>query len=143
MNTSDGRRDEKFWCEVFNFRVSDRIGDAALMRIDKVHHKVAAFPTNRPGIQHINFQVASIDDVMRSWYFMQENNVEIAFGPGRHPTSTAVFLYYYGPDRVIWEYSFGVRLIEDEANYVPRQFPWEKRSLCMWGSEPNIKEFKT
>ena len=141
MNTTDGQRDEKFWCEVFNFRVSDRIGEAPLLRIDPVHHKVAAFPTDRPGIQHINFQVGSVDDVMSSWYFLQERNVEIAFGPGRHPTSTAIFLYYYGPDGVIWEYSHGVRLIEDEQSYVPRQFPWDSKSLCMWGSKPNIKEF--
>ncbi len=141
MNTTDGQRDEKFWCEVFNFRVSDRIGEAPLLRIDPVHHKVAAFPTDRPGIQHINFQVGSVDDVMSSWYFLQERNVQIAFGPGRHPTSTAIFLYYYGPDGVIWEYSHGVRLIEDEQSYVPRQFPWESKSLCMWGSKPNIKEF--
>ena len=141
MNTTDGQRDEKFWCEVFNFRVSDRIGEAPLLRIDPVHHKVAAFPTDRPGIQHINFQVSSVDDVMSNWYFLQDRNVEIAFGPGRHPTSTAIFLYYYGPDGVIWEYSHGVRLIEDEQSYVPRQFPWESKSLCMWGSKPKIKEF--
>jgi len=78
---------------------------------------------------------------MSNWYFLQDRNVEIAFGPGRHPTSTAIFLYYYGPDGVIWEYSHGVRLIEDEQSYVPRQFPWESKSLCMWGSKPKIKEF--
>ena len=137
----DAPRDEQFWCGVFNCRVSDRIGDAALLRIDPVHHKMAMFPTDRPGIQHINFQVQSVDDIMRSWYFLQEREVRIAFGPGRHPTSTAIFLYFYGPDDVIWEYSHGVRLIEDEDTYVPRQFPFTKSSFCMWGAVPNIKEF--
>ena len=143
LNSIDGRRDEQFWCEVFNCRVSDRIGEAPLLRIDPVHHKMAMFPSDRPGIQHINFQVQSVDDVMRSWYFLQERNIEIAFGPGRHPTSSAIFLYFYGPDGVIWEYSHGVRLIENEATYVPRQFPFEKPSFCMWGAVPNIKEFTT
>ena len=140
LNTTDARRDEAFWTGLFNARVSDRIGEAALLRIDEVHHKVALFPTDRPGIQHVNFQVGSIDDIMRSWYFLQSHQVPIAFGPGRHPTSTAMFLYFYGPDELIWEYSHGVRLITDE-NYVPRQFPLAGSSFCMWGATPNIKEF--
>lgn len=142
MNTMDPKRDEKFWTEALNCRVSDRIGAAPLLRIDPVHHKIALFPTNRPGIQHINFQVASVDDIMRSWYFLQSRQIRIAFGPGRHPTSTAIFLYYYGPDDLIYEYSHGVRLIEDEENYQPRQFPFANSSLCMWGAVPDIKEFK-
>ncbi len=142
LNTTNPKRDEAFWTQVFNARVSDRIGDAALLRIDAVHHKIAMFPTDKPGVQHINFQVASIDDVMRSWYFLRSKDVQIAFGPGRHPTSTAMFLYFYGPDDIIYEYSYGVMRIEDESNHVPRQFPFVNSSFCMWGAVPNIKEFK-
>lgn len=141
LNTTDPRRDEAFWCTVLNARVSDRIGEAPLLRIDAVHHKIALFPTDRAGIQHVNFQVASVDDIMRSWYFLQERQVPIAFGPGRHPTSTAMFLYFYGPDDLIWEYSYGVRRIENEDTYVPRQFPFATSSFCMWGAVPKIKEF--
>ena len=141
LNTTDPRRDEAFWCTVLNARVSDRIGEAPLLRIDAVHHKIALFPTDRAGIQHVNFQVASVDDIMRSWYFLQERQVPIAFGPGRHPISTAMFLYFYGPDDLIWEYSYGVRRIENEDTYVPRQFPFATSSFCMWGAVPKIKEF--
>lgn len=125
-------------------RVSDRIGDAALLRIDPVHHKVALFPTTRSGIQHVNHQVASIDDVMRAWYQLRENGVRIVFGPGRHPTSGAVFLYFEGPDGMVFEYSTGVCHIapEDEAGYRPRQFPAVPSSFCMWGSLPDIPEFR-
>src|SRR5438132_5229302 len=38
------------------------------------------------------------DDIMRSYYFLREQNVRIRFGPGRHPTSGAMFLYFEGPD---------------------------------------------
>src|SRR5262252_6350213 len=69
LRTTDARRDEAFWCRVLGARVSDRIGEAALLRIDPVHHKVALFPSSHAGIQHVNHQVASFDDVMRSWYF--------------------------------------------------------------------------
>ena len=142
--STDAPRDEAFWCGMLGARVSDRIGDAALLRIDPVHHKVALFPTTRSGIQHVNHQVASIDDVMRAWYQLRERGVKIVFGPGRHPTSGAVFLYFEGPDGMVFEYSTGVRTIapEDEASYRPRQFPAVPSSFCMWGSKPDIPEFR-
>lgn len=144
LRTADPKADEAFWTGHLGAKVSDWIGDAALIRIDDVHHKIALFPSTFAGVQHINFQVATHDDIMRSFYHLKKHNVRIAFGPGRHPTSGARFLYFYGPDGMIYEYSTGVRLItaEDEKTYVPRQFPKAPSSFCMWGSEPDIPEFK-
>lgn len=144
LRTLDARRDEKFWTELLGAKVSDRIGDAPLLRIDEVHHKIALFPSAYPGVQHINHQVESIDDVMRAYYIMLERNIPIRFGPGRHPTSGAMFLYFAGPDNMIYEYSTGVRLIteDDEKTYRPRNFPMDPTSFCMWGSRPDIPEFK-
>jgi 2,3-dihydroxy-p-cumate/2,3-dihydroxybenzoate 3,4-dioxygenase len=137
------RTDEVFWTTVCNARVSDWIGEAPLLRIDPVHHRVALFPSQRSGVQHINHQVESIDDVMRSYYFLREKNVRIRFGPGRHPTSGAMFLYFEGPDGMIYEYSCGVRHITDEEGYRPRQFPAVNSSFCAWGAVPDIPEFET
>jgi 2,3-dihydroxy-p-cumate/2,3-dihydroxybenzoate 3,4-dioxygenase len=144
LRSSQPARDEKFWTGVMGARVSDRIGEAALLRIDEVHHKLALFPSDRPGVQHINHQVQSVDDVMRAYYRLKESGVRIVFGPGRHPTSGATFLYFEGPDGMVYEYSTGVSLIakEDEATHRPRQFPAVPSSFCMWGSRPDIPEFK-
>lgn len=142
LRTTDAVRDERFWTQVLGAKVSDRIGQAPLLRIDEVHHKVALFPSTYAGVQHINHQVESIDDIMRSWYFLQRQGVRIVFGPGRHPTSGAMFLYFEGPDGVVYEYSSGVRAITD-PDYLPRQFPFQQESFCMWGSEPDIPEFRT
>ena len=98
LYTTDAPRDEKFWTRLCNARVSDWIGDAALLRIDTAHHSLALFPAPRPGIQHINHQVEDVDDVMKSWYFLRDKGVKILLGPGRHPLSTAVMLYFRGPD---------------------------------------------
>jgi 2,3-dihydroxy-p-cumate/2,3-dihydroxybenzoate 3,4-dioxygenase len=140
--TTDAARDEVFWTKVCNARVSDRIGDAALLRIDEVHHTIALFPTNRAGIQHINHQVESGDDVMRSFNFLSERQVPMVFGPGRHPTSSARFLYFEGPDGMVFEYSSGVRSIADELLYRERQFPFGPKGFCEWGAKPQIKEFR-
>ncbi len=143
--SSDPVRDEAFWTRVMGAKVSDRIGVAPLLRIDTVHHKLALFPSATPGVQHINHQVESIDDVMRAYYRLREAGVRIVFGPGRHPTSGACFLYFEGPDGLIYEYSTGVRHItpEQEPLYQPRQFPMLSSSFCMWGSKPDIAEFRT
>ena len=140
--TTDAGRDEAFWTKVCNARVSDRIGDAALLRIDEVHHTIALFPTDRAGIQHINHQVATGDDVMRSFYFLSERRVPMVFGPGRHPTSSARFLYFEGPDGMVFEYSSGVREIADELLYRERQLPFDAKGFCEWGAKPQIKEFR-
>jgi len=143
LNTTDPKRDEKFWTTVFNARVSDWLGDTPLFRIHTAHHSVVLFPTTRPGIQHINHQVEDIDDVMRSWYFLKERNINIVFGPGRHPLSGAMMVYFEGPDGMVFEYSVGVKHImpADEATYRPRQFPFERYALDMWGSLPTVSGF--
>lgn len=144
--SSNPKRDEAFWTGLCSAKVSDWIGDAALLRIDEVHHKIALFPTTRGGIQHINHQVESQDDIMRSYYLLKDRGVKIVFGPGRHPTSGARFLYFEGPDGLVYEFSTGVRTItaaDEAAGYRPRQFPFEPGSFCMWGSKPDIAEFKT
>ncbi|MET0346378.1 MAG: glyoxalase/bleomycin resistance/extradiol dioxygenase family protein, partial [Casimicrobiaceae bacterium] len=46
-------------------------------------------------------------------------------------------------DGMVYEYSTGVRMIDDEATHQPRQFPFEPSSFCMWGSRPDIPEFRT
>lgn len=141
LRTTDPVRDERFWTTVMSAKVSDRIGAAPLLRIDEVHHKIALFPSAHAGVQHINHQVESVDDLMRSWYFLQSRGVRVVFGPGRHPTSGARFLYFEGPDGMVFEFSSGVRSITD-PDAQPRQFPFEPSSFCMWGSVPDIPEFR-
>lgn len=123
-----------FWTEHFNIKVSDWVtGGACLMRFDPVHHKLAVFQGDRPGLCHINFQVESIDDVMRSWHFLESRGVEIEQGPGRHPQSTAIFLYFKGPEGLTYEYSYGVRRIAEDEDWVPRWFdPEEPGAIDMW-----------
>jgi 2,3-dihydroxy-p-cumate/2,3-dihydroxybenzoate 3,4-dioxygenase len=134
LDAPDVHEAHRFWSTRFNAKVSDWIGDAAcLLRIDPVHHKLAVFRGDRPGLCHMNFQVATIDDVFRNWHFLVEHGVEIEMGPGRHPQSTAVFLYFLGPEGFTYEYSFGVRRIEDDAAWAPRTFdPDEVGSIDMW-----------
>ena len=130
LDAPDVAEAHRFWSTTFNARASDWIGDAAcLMRIDEVHHKLAVFQGDRPGLCHVNFQVAELDDVFRNWHHLQEQDVLIEMGPGRHPQSGAVFLYFLGPEGLTYEYSYGVRRITDEAAWRPRSFDPAERGV--------------
>lgn len=144
LNTTDPLRDQKFWLEHFNARISDWIGPAPLLRVKQMHHQFALFPTSGPGIQHINHQVGTIDDLLKSVYHLQERNIKIVFGPGRHATSGGYFLYFEGLDGMVYEFSTSDRMIiEDDAAHRPRQFALENESFCLFGAKPDIAEFTT
>ena len=102
--STDTKRDTEFWTRLVNARVSDWLGEATFLRIGTVHHSVVLMPSSRPGIQHINHQVEDIDDVMQSYYWLKQQGVKIVYGPGRHPISTAMMVYFEGPDGMVYEY---------------------------------------
>ena len=74
--------------------------------------------------------------MIKSNYFLRDRQVRIQAGPGRHALSGARFIYYYGPDDMIYEYSCGVRMVDD--TWRPRQFPIADASFCAWGSQPDL-----
>ena len=141
LRSTDPARDEIFWTSVLGARISDRIGVAPMLRFDEVHHRVALMQSGKPGIHHVAFQVGTFDDVMRNWYFLKDSAVRVVFGPGREPTSSAIFVYFEGPDGVLFEYCAGAKAIPADSNPRPRQFPNAPRSFCMWGGKPNPSSF--
>nr|WP_247507000.1 VOC family protein [Bradyrhizobium sp. 1] len=95
--TTDPVRDELFWTEVCNASVSDRIGDIALMRFNAIHHTMALAPGR--GVRHINHQVESNDDVLRSCYHLSGQKAPIVFGLCRHPTFWHALPAFSGSER--------------------------------------------
>jgi 2,3-dihydroxy-p-cumate/2,3-dihydroxybenzoate 3,4-dioxygenase len=51
------------------------------MQISGIHYAVALARATKAGIQHINHQVVSKDNVLRSYYFLSSQDVSIVFGP--------------------------------------------------------------
>jgi 2,3-dihydroxy-p-cumate/2,3-dihydroxybenzoate 3,4-dioxygenase len=135
LRSTDAARDEAFWTAALGALVSDRIGSAPYLRLGEAHHQVALIAARRPGLRHLAFQVAGMDDVMRATYFMRDNGVPILFGPGRDPVSAATFVYCAGPDGLPWAFCTAQRAITSETHR-PRQFPVAPRSYCMWGARP-------
>ena len=92
--------------------------------------------SDTPHFHHLNFMVSDIDDVGRLHTRLKKANVPIVYGPGRHPISTSIFLYFLDPDGMTLEYSFGMETFPEhgprEARVLPRRPEWSDA----WGSVP-------
>lgn len=125
--------DEKFWTSILGARISDWAGDVAYLRVDQKHHRVALYPSDRPGILYISYGVESLDAIMQGHYFVQERQIKILHGPGREPASGQIFLRFEGPEGYVFSYTHGIKDIE--PGHRPRQFSAHPSSLCEWGSQ--------
>jgi len=132
---------EALWTTLFSARVSDWVGDAAFLRFDRAHHRLAYYPSAGSGILSIDFGVENVDLLMRNNYFLRSAQVKIVHGPGRRPTSNQIFLTFAGPDETLFSFVTEGTDITDETTHRPRQFPRTGSSFCAWGSESDILEF--
>jgi 2,3-dihydroxy-p-cumate/2,3-dihydroxybenzoate 3,4-dioxygenase len=125
--------DLRFWTLILGMEVSDWVGDITYLRFDRKHHRIALYPSERPGILYVSYGVESLDAIMQSHYFVQERQIKILHGPGREPASGQIFLRFEGPEGHVFSYTHGLNDIE--PNHHPRQFSAHSSSLCEWGSE--------
>ena len=140
-STANGA-DEALWTKVFNGRVSDWVGEAAYIRFDDAHHRLAFHPSAYGGPLAIEYAVEDVDLLMQNSYFLRAMQVRIVDGPGRRPSSNQLFLTFAGPDGVLFSYVAEGAKIADEEKHRPRQFAKNRRSFCAWGSDCEIPELQ-
>ena len=142
LRSTSVAKGESLWTKVLSGKVTDWVGDAAYIRFDDAHHRIALHPSASSGVLAVEFGVESVDQLMQSSYLLQDQQVHIVHGPGRRPASGQMFLTFTGPDGVLFSYvAEGGRI--DEVTHRPRQFPRRARSLCAWGSRSDLPEFDT
>ena len=126
-----------FYTGVLGFRISDAIdGQAVFMRChpSPYHHGVALIKGAAPQLHHVNFMVSEIDDVGRAIARFGKSGTPIVYGPGRHPPSNSVFLYFLEPDGLTLEYSFGMEEFPERDARTPRLFEPIRDSYDYWAS---------
>jgi 2,3-dihydroxy-p-cumate/2,3-dihydroxybenzoate 3,4-dioxygenase len=141
LSVQDHAGAEKFFLEQLNFRASDRIDSAVtFMRCfpNPLHHSLGLSngfgKANR--LHHVNFMVTDVDDIGKALWRMKKNDVPIVFGPGRHPPSDSMFLYFLDPDGMTVEYSFGMEEFPEIDPREPRRLPPGLQSIDYWGAVP-------
>jgi 2,3-dihydroxy-p-cumate/2,3-dihydroxybenzoate 3,4-dioxygenase len=130
----------RFYQDVLNFRISDRIGErATFMRCfpSPFHHSLGLNNGTDGAFHHVNFMVSEIDDIGKAMWRLKNNNVPIMWGPGRHPPSGSVFLYFLDPDGLTVEYSFGMEEFPEQGARDYRVLPPVlSESGDFWGAPP-------
>ncbi|WP_066733221.1 VOC family protein [Cupriavidus sp. D384] len=137
FNTPDAARAVAFWRDVLNFRESDSVGDfITFMRCwpNPYHHGIGIAKFDRRCLHHVNYMVTEIDDIGRALTRLKAAGSDVVFGPGRHPASDSVFLYFLDPDGLTMEYSFGMEAFPETFPRAPRRIEPSPLSLDYWGS---------
>lgn len=144
FNTPDAARAVAFWRDVLNFRESDSVGDViTFMRCwpNPYHHGIGIARFERRCLHHVNYMVTEIDDIGRALTRLKAAGSDVVFGPGRHPASDSVFLYFLDPDGLTMEYSFGMEAFPETFPRAPRRIEPSPLSLDYWGSTRNPRCF--
>ena len=137
FNTPNAARAVEFWRDVLNFRESDSVGEfITFMRCwpSPWHHGIGIAKFERHSLHHVNYMVTEIDDIGRALTRLKGANSDVVFGPGRHPASDSVFLYFLDPDGLTMEYSFGMEAFPEAFPRAPRRIEPTPTSLDYWGS---------
>lgn len=136
----------RFLRDVLNFAESDAIGEAiCFFRCfpNPYHHGFGVANAPEDGWHHVNFMVTEVDDIGRAYHRLRDAGVPIVYGPGRHPASGSVFLYWLDPDGMTVEYSFGMEQFPELTPRAPRRLPAGPEFFDSWGARPDPRMAST
>jgi len=94
-----------FFINVLGFRLSDWLGDfMAFLRCNSAHHRIALLP-GPPCLNHVAYDLANVDEMMRGVARLKRKDVDIRWGPGRHTAGNNTFSYFTTPAGFAVEYT--------------------------------------
>jgi 2,3-dihydroxy-p-cumate/2,3-dihydroxybenzoate 3,4-dioxygenase len=123
----------EFYQQALGFRLSDWIGDfMVFLRCNTAHHRLAILP-GPPALNHVAFDVSSVDELMRGLARMHENGIELSWGPGRHTAGDNTFCYFLTPNGNAVEYTSDLEEV-DEDSWVPTTYQPGPSTIDQWGT---------
>lgn len=139
LNTPDMEGLQAYYEEVLGFRVSDYSADQMVfLRCSQDHHSIALVRAHYPSVNHVAFELPSIDEFMRSIGRMKQKGHVPTWGPGRHGPGNNPFAYFVSPSGFVIEFTSELQQIDEhthEAQVWPRDVP-EKMDQWMTAGPP-------
>ncbi len=132
LHSPDHQAMVRFFTEVLGFRVSDWLGDfMCFLRCNEWHHRIAMLP-GPPCLNHVAYDMASLDAMMRGVSRLRTEGVEVQWGPGRHKAGNNTFSYFVTPNDFAVEYTAELERV-DEATWQPTLYKPEQGLMDLWG----------
>lgn len=107
------------------------------LRVNRRHHSVAIAAVNRlpinpirTRVQHLNVQVAELDDLTDSYQRVRALGFEMALGVGQHTNDRELSFYAVTPSGFEWELGWNP-LVVDETTWRPTTH----QGISIWGHE--------
>jgi len=135
-----------YYNHVFDARLSDYIDETInrlkfkirFLRVNERHHSVTiasvnALPINpiRTRIQHVNVQVATLDDMVTSYQRVKEMGFEMALSVGQHTNDKELSYYAMTPSGFEWEVGWNP-IVVNESTWEPITH----QGISIWGHTP-------
>ena len=134
VNSIDVEASERFAVEKLGFQVSDRTGHMRFLRCNRKHHCVAYAKSEFSSLNHIAFEMQSVDAVMRGIARLREAGFESVWGPGRHGPGNNVFGYFIAPYGGVIEYTAEVSEVGNDYRVGgPEDWKWPPGRIDHWG----------
>jgi catechol 2,3-dioxygenase len=135
LNSANVEQQTKFFVDLLGFRLSDSTDMMDFIRCSADHHSVALARGQGPSVNHISYEFADIDGLMRGAGRLKAGGFNSEWGLGRHGPGNNVFMYFVEPNGFVVEYTTELEQI-DEATFMPRDAKyWREFPLrpCRWG----------
>lgn len=129
LNVSNFDASFAFFTKVLGFRLIDDNAPLWFLHCANAdHHSIVFANTGLSTLNHVAFEMADADAVMRGIGRMKDSGHPLEWGPGRHGAGNNVFGYFCGPDEVPLEYTAEVEQIDDS---------YQPRGSAYWKFPPN------
>lgn len=149
-----------YYNTVFDARLTDYIDETIsglkfkirFLRVNQRHHSVAIAAVNwlpinpiRTRVQHLNIQVAELDDMTASYQRVKELGFHMALAVGQHTNDRELSYYAMTPSGFEWEVGWNP-IVVDEKIWEPTTY----QGISIWGHTPEgqtiigkLAQFKT
>jgi catechol 2,3-dioxygenase-like lactoylglutathione lyase family enzyme len=122
----------KFFTDALGFRISDWLGDfMCFLRCNSAHHRIAILP-GPACLNHVAYDMLSLDDMMRGVLRLKQKGSPIKWGPGRHTAGNNTFSYFTTPNGFAVEYTSELEEVDDETHQ-HKVHPPGPRVMDQWG----------
>ncbi len=105
----------------------------SFLRCNRKHHSIAFNQDEHASVNHIAYEVDSVDELMRGISNVRKAGLSELWGPGRHGPGDNIFCYFQDPGGFVMEYTCYLETIEDESEWRARVWKRVPHLMDQWG----------